>query len=57
MQNFTLSGLCLDSLGSSCSPKKVRLESHSVVVYVNSTPYCTSIQLQHHRGPCRCHSR
>ena len=49
-----ISGLCLNSLGSSCSPKKTKLESHSVVVYVNSTPYCTSIELEHHRGPCRC---
>ena len=48
------SGLCLNSLGSSCSPKKTKLESHSVVVYVNSTPYCTTIELEHHRGPCRC---
>lgn len=48
------SGLCLNSLGSSCSPKKTKLESHSVVVYVNSTPYCTSIELEHHRGPCKC---
>ena len=23
-------------------------------MYVNSTPYCTSIELEHHRGPCRC---
>ena len=44
----------MNSLGSSCSPKKTKLESHSVVVYVNSTPYCTSIELEHHRGPCRC---
>ena len=21
---------------------------------MNSTPYCTSIQLEHHRGPCQC---
>merc|ERR1712165_556520 len=48
------SGLCLNSLGSSCSPKKTKLETHSVVVYVNSTPYCTSIELEHHRGPCKC---
>merc|ERR1719323_2255105 len=48
------SGLCLNSLGSTCSPKKTKLETHSVVVYVNSTPYCTSIELEHHRGPCRC---
>ena len=44
----------MNSLGSSCSPKKTKLESHSVVVYVNSTPYCTSIELEHHRGPCKC---
>ena len=56
IQSFCLLalGLCLNSLGSSCSPKKTKLESHSVVVYVNSTPYCTSIELEHHRGPCRC---
>merc|ERR1719323_261454 len=28
------SGLCLNSLGSTCSPKKTKLETHSVVVYV-----------------------
>ena len=48
------SGICLNSLGSSCIPKKTRLESHSIVVYVNSTSYCTSVELEHHRGPCRC---
>merc|ERR1719384_1923190 len=48
------SGLCLNSLGSTCTPKRSRLESHSIVVYVNSTPYCTSIELEHHRGPCKC---
>ena len=21
---------------------------------MNSTPYCTTIELEHHRGPCRC---
>ena len=51
---FPFAGLCLNSLGSNCAPKKTKLESHSVVVYVNSTPYCTSIELEHHRGPCRC---
>ena len=30
------------------------MESHAIVVYVNSTPYCTSIELEHHRGPCKC---
>ena len=30
------------------------MESHSIVVYVNSTPYCTNIELEHHRGPCKC---
>jgi len=48
------SGLCLNSLGSTCTPKRSRLETHSIVVYVNSTPFCTSIELEHHRGPCRC---
>jgi len=48
------SGLCLNSLGSTCTPKKTKLETHSVVVYVNATPYCTSIELEHHRGPCKC---
>ena len=47
-------GLCLESLGSSCLPKKTRLETYEITVYVNSTPYCTSIELEHHRGPCRC---
>ena len=23
-------------------------------MYVNSTPYCTNIELEHHRGPCKC---
>ena len=49
-----MSGLCLDSLGSSCLPKKTKVEVHPITVYVNSTPYCTSIELEHHRGPCRC---
>ena len=49
-----LTGLCLDSLGSSCLPKKTKVEVHPITVYVNSTPYCTSIELEHHRGPCRC---
>ena len=52
MVSFT--GLCLDSLGSSCLPKKTKVEVHPITVYVNSTPYCTSIELEHHRGPCRC---
>jgi len=47
-------GLCLTSIGSSCSPRKSKLESHNIVVYVNSTPYCSTIELEHHRGPCRC---
>ena len=51
---FNFSGLCLDSLGSSCLPKKTKLETHPITVYVNSTPYCTSIELEHHRGPCKC---
>ena len=54
LNNQTLSsGLCLDSLGSSCLPKKTKLELHPITVYVNNTPYCTSIELEHHRGPCR----
>ena len=44
----------MESLGSSCLPKKTRLETYEITVYVNSTPYCTSIELEHHRGPCRC---
>ena len=47
-------GLCLSSLGSSCLPRKTKLEHHNIFVYINGTPYCTSIQLEHHRGPCRC---
>lgn len=47
-------GLCLTSIGSSCSPRKTKIENHNIVVYVNSTPYCSTIQLEHHRGPCRC---
>ena len=62
-------GLCLGSLGalfplflssvttssgSDCAPKRTKVEEHSIVVYVNATPYCTKIQLEHHRGPCRC---
>ncbi|XP_023336543.1 balbiani ring protein 3 [Eurytemora carolleeae] len=46
--------LCLTSIGSNCSPRKSKLESHNIVVYVNSTPYCSTIELEHHRGPCRC---
>jgi len=47
-------GLCLGSLGSDCTPKRTKVEEHKIVVYVNATPYCTTIQLEHHRGPCRC---
>ena len=54
MFGFYIAGLCLDSLGSSCLPKKTKVEIHPITVYVNSTPYCTSIELEHHRGPCRC---
>jgi hypothetical protein len=50
-------GLCLNSLGSECSPKRTKLEQHNIVVYVNATPYCTTIQLEHHRGPCRSAAR
>ena len=46
--------MCLGSLGSSCVPKKTWVETHSLVVYVNNTSFCTNIQLEHHRGPCRC---
>jgi len=48
------SGLCLNSLGSECRPKRTKVEEHNIVVYVNATPYCTTIELEHHRGPCRC---
>ena len=51
---FASPGLCLESLGSSCIPRKTVKKLHEMVVYVNSTPYCTSIELEHHRGPCRC---
>ena len=30
-----------------------QVEEHNIVVYVNATPYCTTIELEHHRGPCR----
>lgn len=30
------------------------MESHRVVVMVNTSSFCTSIQLEHHRGPCHC---
>ena len=46
--------MCLDNIGSSCVPKKTKLETHEITVYVNATPYCTSIELEHHRGPCKC---
>ena len=60
-------GLCLGSLGgfplscqapastsgSDCAPKRTKIEEHNIVVYVNATPYCTTIQMEHHRGPCR----
>ena len=39
--------------GSDCTPKRTKVEEHKIVVYVNATPYCTTIQLEHHRGPCR----
>ena len=51
---LNFSGICLGSLGSSCIPKKIRLVPQSIVVYVNSTPYCTSILVEHHKGPCHC---
>ena len=31
----------------------MKVEEHNIVVYVNATPYCTTIELEHHRGPCR----
>ena len=31
----------------------MKIEEHNIVVYVNATPYCTTIELEHHRGPCR----
>ena len=31
----------------------IQVEEHNIVVYVNATPYCTTIELEHHRGPCR----
>ena len=52
--SFCISGLCLGSLGSSCIPKKSWIETHSIVIHLNNTSYCTSIELEHHRGPCRC---
>ena len=47
-------GLCLESVGSECQPKKTWFERHSLTIYINSTAYCTTIELEHHRGPCRC---
>jgi len=47
-------GICLDSIGSSCIPRKTRLETHNIVSYVNGSGYCSTIQVEHHRGPCRC---
>ena len=51
---FDIVGLCLECIGSKCQPKKTWLERHSLTVYINSTAYCTTIELEHHRGPCRC---
>ena len=44
----------MNSQGSSCLPKRTWTETHSIGVYVNNTSFCTSIELEHHRGPCRC---
>merc|ERR1719394_191980 len=50
------SGLCLDQLGGTCLPKRQpKIVSHQVVFYdVNGTQSCRTIELEHHRSPCRC---
>jgi len=50
------SGLCLDQLGGTCLPKRQpKTISHQVVFYsVNGTQTCRTIELEHHRSPCRC---
>jgi len=50
------SGVCLEKAGFSChSKKKPKLVSHDVVLYsLNGTQVCRTIELEHHKGPCRC---
>jgi len=49
-------GVCLEKSGFSCHPKKkAKLVSHEVVLYsLNGTQVCRTIELEHHKGPCRC---
>ncbi|XP_023334974.1 vascular endothelial growth factor C [Eurytemora carolleeae] len=50
------SGVCLEKSGFSChARKKPKLVSHEVVLYsLNGTQVCRNIELEHHKGPCRC---
>jgi len=50
------SGVCVNSAGLTCHPKKKpKIISHEVVLYnANGTQVCRHVQLEHHKGPCKC---
>lgn len=50
------SGVCVNSAGLTCHPKKKpKIVSHEVVLYnANGSQVCRQIQLEHHKGPCKC---
>ena len=51
------SGLCLERPGCECIPKKTRHVKINIVMGVNSSStfqVCSSIDIEEHRGPCRC---
>lgn len=50
------SGVCVSSAGLTCHPKKKpKIVSHDVVLYnANGSQVCRQIQLEHHKGPCKC---
>ena len=54
---FYIAGLCLERPGCECVPKKTRLVKINIVMGVNSSStlqVCSSIDIEEHRGPCRC---
>ena len=54
LHSFHLTGICLSSVRSSCLPRKTWTELHDVTLYFNGTAFCTTVELDHHKGPCRC---
>jgi len=50
------SGVCVNSAGLTCHPKKKpKIIAHEVVLYnSNGTQVCRHVELEHHKGPCKC---